>query len=103
MTLLDLSWVTVYFLYVYMVLLRLPVLYGLYPFFFPTYGVSFSPLEIGYKATKVYVSGWIEYFGGQGMYWVLFNLGRVNQWFQYNNLKVYRYVQWSPTVQNHGH
>jgi hypothetical protein len=44
-------------------------------------------LEVGYRATKVFDYGWIEYFGGQGLYWVLFNLGRVNQWFQYNNLK----------------
>jgi len=36
-----------------------------------------------------FYSGWIEYFGGQGMYWILFNLGSVNQWFQYNNLKVF--------------
>jgi len=57
--------------------------------FFSTYGISFGPLGVGYKATKVFDSGWIEYFGGQGLYWVLFNLGRVNQWFQYNNLKVF--------------
>jgi succinate dehydrogenase/fumarate reductase cytochrome b subunit len=31
----------------------------------------------------------MEYFGGQGIYLVLFNLGRVNQWFQYNSLKVF--------------
>jgi len=50
-------------------LLRFLVLHGLYPFFFPsTYGVSFGPLEIGYRATRVFVSGWIEYFGGQGIY-----------------------------------
>jgi len=57
--------------------------------FFSTYGVSFGPLEVGYKATRVFVSGWLEYFGGQGMYWILFNLGKVNQWFQYNNLNVF--------------
>ena len=34
-------------------------------------------------------SGCIEYFGGQGIYWVLFKLGRANQWFQYNNLQVF--------------
>ena len=57
--------------------------------YFSTYGVSFGPLGVGYKATKVFDSGWIEYFGGQGLYWILFNIGRVNQWFQYNNLKVF--------------
>nr|YP_009350605.1 NADH dehydrogenase subunit 5 [Araujotermes parvellus]AQP27455.1 NADH dehydrogenase subunit 5 [Araujotermes parvellus] len=64
--------------------------------FFSTYGVSFSPLEVGYKATSVFDSGWMEHFGGQGMYWVLFNLGSVNQWFQYNNLKVFLgfFVMW---------
>ena len=50
--------------------------------------VFFNPLEIGYRATKVFDSGWIVYFSGQDLYWVLFNLGKVNQWFQYNNLKV---------------
>ena len=48
--------------------------------FFSTYGVSFRPLEVGYRATKVSVSGWIEYFGGQCLCWALFNLGKVNQW-----------------------
>nr|QXT44356.1 NADH dehydrogenase subunit 5 [Aderitotermes cavator] len=64
--------------------------------FFSTYGVSFTPLSVGYKATSVFDSGWMEYFGGQGMYWVLFNLGKVNQWFQYNSLKVFLgfFVMW---------
>jgi hypothetical protein len=31
----------------------------------------------------------MEYFGGQ-IYWIFFkNLVKVNQWFQYNNLKVF--------------
>ena len=46
-------------------------------------------LEFGYMATKVFDSGWTEYFGGQGLYWILFNLGRVNLWFQYHNLSVF--------------
>jgi hypothetical protein len=30
------------------------------------------------------------------MYWVFFNLGKVNQWFQYNSLKVFLgfFVMW---------
>ena len=38
----------------------------------------------------------MEYFGGQGLYWVLFDLGRANQWFQYNGLKVFLgfFVMW---------
>nr|URH16730.1 NADH dehydrogenase subunit 5 [Dentispicotermes sp. n. 2 SH-2021a] len=64
--------------------------------FFSTYGVSYGPLGLGYEATSVFDSGWMEYFGGQGMYWVLFNFGSVNQWFQYNNLKVFLgfFVMW---------
>nr|URH17054.1 NADH dehydrogenase subunit 5 [Pericapritermes sp. H SH-2022a] len=64
--------------------------------FFSTYGVSFFPLNVGYNATSVFDSGWMEYFGGQGLYWVLFNLGSVNQWFQYNSLKVFLgfFVMW---------
>nr|YP_009350995.1 NADH dehydrogenase subunit 5 [Oriensubulitermes inanis]AQP28294.1 NADH dehydrogenase subunit 5 [Oriensubulitermes inanis] len=64
--------------------------------FFSTYGVSFSPLEVGYRATSVFDSGWMEFFGGQGLYWILFNLGSINQWFQYNNLKVFLgfFVMW---------
>ena len=54
MRLLDLFWVIVYFLCFHTVLLRLLVLYGLY-LFFSTYGVSFSPLEIGYKATRILI------------------------------------------------
>lgn len=64
--------------------------------FFSTYGVSFGPLGLGYKATRVFDSGWMEYFGGQGLYWVLFNLGKVNQWFQYNSLRMFLgfFVMW---------
>ena len=57
--------------------------------FFSTYVIPFGPLGAGYKTTRFFHSGWIEYFDGQGSCWVLFNLGRVNQWFQYNNLKVF--------------
>nr|QXT44070.1 NADH dehydrogenase subunit 5 [Apicotermitinae gen. D sp. CAM075]QXT44369.1 NADH dehydrogenase subunit 5 [Apicotermitinae gen. D sp. CMRT020] len=64
--------------------------------FFSTYGVSFAPLGVGYDATSIFDSGWMEYFGGQGMYWVLFSLGSVNQWFQYNSLSVFLgfFVMW---------
>nr|YP_009351372.1 NADH dehydrogenase subunit 5 [Foraminitermes rhinoceros]AQP29421.1 NADH dehydrogenase subunit 5 [Foraminitermes rhinoceros] len=64
--------------------------------FFSTYGVSFLPLGVGYSATSVFDSGWMEYFGGQGMYWAFFSLGSVNQWFQYNSLKVFLgfFVMW---------
>jgi hypothetical protein len=50
-----------------LVLLHLLALCDLCPFF-STYGVSFGPLEVGYKATRVFDSGWIEYVGSQGIY-----------------------------------
>ena len=64
--------------------------------FFSTFVVSFGPLEIGYRATRVFDSGWIEHFDAQSLYWFLFNLGKVNQWFQYSNLKVFFgvFVMW---------
>nr|AIY61887.1 NADH dehydrogenase subunit 5 [Acanthotermes acanthothorax] len=64
--------------------------------FLSTYSVSFWPLEVGYSSTSVFDFGWMEYFGGQGMYWVFFNLGSVNQWFQYNSLSVFLgfFVMW---------
>nr|AIY61575.1 NADH dehydrogenase subunit 5 [Prorhinotermes canalifrons] len=64
--------------------------------FFSTYGVSFGPLDVGYRSMKVFDYGWVEYFGGQGLYWVLFNLASVNQWFQYNSLSVFLgfFVMW---------
>ena len=63
--------------------------------FLSTYSVSFWPLEVGYRTTRVFDSGWIEYFGGQGVYW-FFNFSRVNQCFQYNGLRVFWgfFVMW---------
>nr|ABN10490.1 NADH dehydrogenase subunit 5 [Reticulitermes virginicus] len=64
--------------------------------FFSTYGVSFGPLGIGYSSMRVFDSGWMEYFGGQGLYWVLFNFGKVNQWVQHSSLKLFLgfFVMW---------
>jgi hypothetical protein len=56
--------------------------------FLSTYGDSFCPLGVGYREMRIFYSGWIEYFGGQGLYRVLFNLSTVHQWFQYNTLRV---------------
>ena len=80
MRLLGLALVINYFLYICMLLLHSLVLCEFVPFV-SAYGVSFRPLEVGYRATRIFDSGWIEYFRGQGLYWVLFNLGKVNQWF----------------------
>nr|URX53974.1 NADH dehydrogenase subunit 5 [Marginitermes hubbardi] len=54
-----------------------------------TYGTSLSPLFLGYNSLSVSDLGWAERFGGQGIYWFLIYLGGVNQWWQYNNLKVF--------------
>jgi NADH-ubiquinone oxidoreductase chain 5 len=35
--------------------------------FYSTYGLSFDPLGIGYRAVNVFDSCWVEYFGGQGL------------------------------------
>jgi len=42
--------------------------------FFSYFWRFFGPLEVGYSATGVFDSGWVEHFGGQGLYWVLFIL-----------------------------
>nr|YP_009128250.1 NADH dehydrogenase subunit 5 [Reticulitermes aculabialis]AJO61986.1 NADH dehydrogenase subunit 5 [Reticulitermes aculabialis] len=65
--------------------------------FFSTYGVSFGPLGFGYSSMRVLDSGWMEYFGGQGLYWFLFNLGSVNQWVQHSSLKLFLgfFVMWT--------
>nr|YP_010621039.1 NADH dehydrogenase subunit 5 [Periplaneta svenhedini]WAX39422.1 NADH dehydrogenase subunit 5 [Periplaneta svenhedini] len=61
-----------------------------------TYGVSNMPLFLGYKSYKVFDSGWSEYFGGQGMYMLFMYMSKINQWWQYNNLKFFLmfFVMW---------
>nr|URX53688.1 NADH dehydrogenase subunit 5 [Bifiditermes nr. madagascariensis] len=61
-----------------------------------TYGVSLMPLLIGYSSLSVSDLGWAERLGGQGVYWSLIYLGSVNQWWQYNSLKVFLmfFVMW---------
>jgi hypothetical protein len=60
----DFLWIMGCFPFIFMGLLHFLVLCGLYLF----YGVSFGPLGVGYTATRIFYSGWVEYFGGQGMY-----------------------------------
>nr|URX52768.1 NADH dehydrogenase subunit 5 [Neotermes cf. insularis/malandensis]URX52781.1 NADH dehydrogenase subunit 5 [Neotermes cf. insularis/malandensis] len=64
--------------------------------YFSTYGVSLSPLLLGYNSSSISDLGWAEYLGGQGIYWLLVNMSNVNQWWQYNNLKVFLmfFVMW---------
>nr|YP_010620935.1 NADH dehydrogenase subunit 5 [Bundoksia longissima]WAX39266.1 NADH dehydrogenase subunit 5 [Bundoksia longissima] len=61
-----------------------------------TYGVSIIPLFLGYNSYKVFDSGWSEYFGGQGMYMLFLYISKINQWWQYNNLKFFLmfFVMW---------
>nr|URX53235.1 NADH dehydrogenase subunit 5 [Neotermes nr. kartaboensis] len=64
--------------------------------YFSTYGVSSSPLLLGLNSLKISDLGWAERFGGQGVYWLLIGVSSVNQWWQYNNLKVFLmfFVMW---------
>nr|WAX39214.1 NADH dehydrogenase subunit 5 [Anaplecta sp. 7 ZQW-2020] len=57
--------------------------------FLSTYGVSASPLLVGYITGSDVDFGWSEYYGGQGIFSFLMSLGGFIQWFQYNNLKFY--------------
>nr|YP_010946733.1 NADH dehydrogenase subunit 5 [Panesthia strelkovi]WGO57464.1 NADH dehydrogenase subunit 5 [Panesthia strelkovi] len=61
-----------------------------------TYGVSKHPLVVGYFSMKSFDSGWNEYFGGQGLYTMYMNVSSVNQWWQFNNLKMFLmfFVMW---------
>nr|AVN68060.1 NADH dehydrogenase subunit 5 [Polyzosteria viridissima] len=64
--------------------------------FISTFGVSKMPLFLGYNSYKVFDSGWSEYFGGQGMYFSFMYMSKINQWWQYNNLKFFLmfFVMW---------
>nr|AVN68040.1 NADH dehydrogenase subunit 5 [Ectobiidae sp. BB] len=65
------------------------------PYIF-TYGVSYYPLIIGYNSLKSFDNGWNEYFGGQGLYYAFMKMSGINQWWQYNNLKLFMlfFVMW---------
>jgi hypothetical protein len=69
--------------------------YVVYAIFFYLWGF-FGPLGFGYRSMRVFDSGWMKYFGGQGLYWVLFSLGRVNQWAQNSSLRVFLgfFIMW---------
>nr|URX52722.1 NADH dehydrogenase subunit 5 [Incisitermes nr. barretti] len=64
--------------------------------YFSTYGVILSPLLLGYYSLKVSDLGWAERLGGQGSYWLLIHLSKINQWWQYNSLKLFLmfFVMW---------
>nr|YP_010946356.1 NADH dehydrogenase subunit 5 [Balta vilis]WGO57074.1 NADH dehydrogenase subunit 5 [Balta vilis] len=58
------------------------------PYIF-TYGISYYPLFWGLKSYKVFDSGWNEYFGGQGLFYIFMFISKINQMWQFNNLKVF--------------
>nr|WGO57503.1 NADH dehydrogenase subunit 5 [Perisphaerus sp. 2 ZQW-2023b] len=57
--------------------------------YFSSYGMSNKSLKVGYLMMSSFEMGWCEYFGGQGFYKLLFMMGNLNQWLQFNNLKVF--------------
>nr|AVN67694.1 NADH dehydrogenase subunit 5 [Blatta orientalis] len=61
-----------------------------------TYGMCKMPLNLSYNSYKVFDSGWSEYFGSQGMYMLFMYMSKINQWWQYNNLKFFLmfFVMW---------
>nr|AVN67461.1 NADH dehydrogenase subunit 5 [Gyna capucina] len=61
-----------------------------------TYGVSYEPMILGYYSMKSFDGGWNEYFGGQGLYLLLMYFSSVNQWWQFNNLKMFLmfFIMW---------
>nr|URX52670.1 NADH dehydrogenase subunit 5 [Glyptotermes nr. iridipennis] len=64
--------------------------------YFSTYGVTFTPLLLGYDSLKTSDLGWAERLGGQGIFWFLMYMSSINQWWQYNSLKVFFmfFVMW---------
>nr|URX54416.1 NADH dehydrogenase subunit 5 [Rugitermes aridus] len=64
--------------------------------YFSTYGLSSSPLFLGYYSLKNFDLGWSERFGGYGIYWLLVHMSNMNQWWQYNSISVFLmfFVMW---------
>nr|YP_010946460.1 NADH dehydrogenase subunit 5 [Caeparia donskoffi]WGO57178.1 NADH dehydrogenase subunit 5 [Caeparia donskoffi] len=65
-----------------------------------TYGVSMKPMVMGYVSMKSFDMGWNEYFGGQGFYNMFMISSSINQWWQFNNLKMFLmfFVMWMIVV-----
>nr|QZP41042.1 NADH dehydrogenase subunit 5 [Geoscapheus dilatatus] len=61
-----------------------------------TFGVSMNPLMTGYLSMKSFDMGWNEYFGGWGIYNMYMGMSSINQWCQFNNLKMFLmfFVMW---------
>nr|YP_010895152.1 NADH dehydrogenase subunit 5 [Iteaphila macquarti]WJW73678.1 NADH dehydrogenase subunit 5 [Iteaphila macquarti] len=54
-----------------------------------TYGMIFTPLNLGGMVIKSFDQGWSEFLGGQKIYSTLVYYSRFNQLMQNNNLKIY--------------
>jgi hypothetical protein len=54
-----------------------------------TIGSTFLPLAIGLKILKSLDQGWMEFFGVQKIFSYFIILTNVNQYIQFNNLKIY--------------
>nr|WEG23144.1 NADH dehydrogenase subunit 5 [Bithia sp. 1 HNL-2023a] len=54
-----------------------------------TYGIINHSLFIGKFMIKSFDQGWLEYWGGQQIYYTLINYSQLNQIMQNNNLKIY--------------
>jgi hypothetical protein len=57
----------------------------------------FTAVTMGsYRSLKVSDLGWAEKLGGQGIYWFLMYISKINQWCQYNDLKIFLmfFVMW---------
>lgn len=56
---------------------------------FSTIGLIFVPLNRGLRIFKSLDQGWIEFFGIQYFFFYFLNFSKINQLFQFNNLKIY--------------
>nr|YP_010946395.1 NADH dehydrogenase subunit 5 [Balta valida]WGO57113.1 NADH dehydrogenase subunit 5 [Balta valida] len=65
------------------------------PYIF-TYGICYYPLILGYNSFSIFDCGWNEYFGGQGLFYILMFMSKLNQLWQYNNLSMFMmlFVVW---------
>lgn len=54
-----------------------------------TIGVVYFPVNLGLKIIKSLDQGWTEFFGVQQRFYYFINFSKINQIFQFNNLKIY--------------
>nr|AEI29254.1 NADH dehydrogenase subunit 5 [Polydrusus marginatus] len=54
-----------------------------------TFGMNYFPLNLGKAYLKYFDQGWMEYYGGQKLFWSLSNFSGLMQIFSLNHLKIY--------------